>query len=300
MNRILERLELALGPISGPPVPLDGGITNRNYRVSFGERDCVLRLPGRDASLLGISRDAERIAVRAAASLGIAPAVVAADEQCLVTEFLAGEPIGPARLRSEPAPVAAALRSFHDCGAELPVRFWVPDLLESYAETVAQRGGSLPDAYLPAQALADRIAQALPLTDPVCCHDDLLPANVMSVDSGRAVALVDWEYAGMGHRLFDLGNVAVNCAFDERAEVRLLSVYFGEPPGAGRVAALRLMRLMSDAREAAWGVVQGVLSDLDFDFASYAAAHFERLEGAASGGALEEWLEAAASQAGDA
>jgi hypothetical protein len=35
---------------------------------------------------------------------------------------------------------------------------------------------------------------------------------------------------------------------------------------------------MSDFREAMWGVVQTVLSTLDFDFAGYAREHFERLE----------------------
>ena len=38
------------------------------------------------------------------------------------------------------------------------------------------------------------------------------------------------------------------------------------------------MRFMSDFREAMWGVVQQGLSELDFDFAAYAATHFERLE----------------------
>ena len=37
------------------------------------------------------------------------------------------------------------------------------------------------------------------------------------------------------------------------------------------------MRIMSDAREAAWGVVQGVISELEFDFDDYAAQHFARL-----------------------
>ena len=37
------------------------------------------------------------------------------------------------------------------------------------------------------------------------------------------------------------------------------------------------MRLMSDAREAAWGVVQEVISTLEFDFPGYAARHFDRL-----------------------
>jgi len=38
------------------------------------------------------------------------------------------------------------------------------------------------------------------------------------------------------------------------------------------------MRFMSDFREAMWGVVQTAVSGLDFDFAGYAAEHFERLE----------------------
>ena len=38
------------------------------------------------------------------------------------------------------------------------------------------------------------------------------------------------------------------------------------------------MRVMSDVREAAWGVVQGGISELDFDFERYAREHFERLQ----------------------
>ena len=37
------------------------------------------------------------------------------------------------------------------------------------------------------------------------------------------------------------------------------------------------MRYMSDFREAMWGVVQQAISSLEFDFAAYAAEHFERM-----------------------
>jgi thiamine kinase-like enzyme len=295
LDRIVERLARTLGAIEAAPAPLDGGITNRNYRVRFGARECVVRLPGKDTSLLGISRDAERLASEQAARLGIAPAVLAAEEDCLVTEFLKGGPMQGERLRAAPDSVAAALRAFHDSGLELPVRFWVPELLERYAEIVAERGGELPDSYAPAQALVARIAQVLPLSEPVPCHDDLLPGNILArtPEPDRAV-LVDWEYAGMGHRLFDLGNLAVNNEFDEAAEARLLEAYYGEPPSPGRRGALALMRIVSDAREAAWGVVQGSISELEFDFAGYAAQHFRRLAQAAEHPRLEEWLGAAA------
>lgn len=294
LRAIVARLAGRLGAVGAEPVPLDGGITNRNFRVRFGDRDCVLRLPGRDTELLGIDRAAERIATERAAALGIAPPLVLADADCLVTEYLPGAPIQGERLRRDPATAARALRAFHDCGLQLPARFWVPELLSGYARLVAERGGTLPAAYRPAQELVARIATVLPLTDPVPCHDDLLPGNILAADAepDRAV-LVDWEYAGMGHRLFDLGNLAVNNEFENGSRSRLLEAYFGEPPSAGRQAALRLMMLVSDAREAAWGVVQGCISELDFDFGGYAERHFARMRPGAHEPRLKEWLDGA-------
>src|SRR5262249_1403071 len=52
--------------------------------------------------------------------------------------------------------------------------------------------------------------------------------------------------------------------------------YFGERLERD-AAALACMRLMSDFREAMWGVVQQAISELDFDFVEYANKHFERL-----------------------
>jgi thiamine kinase-like enzyme len=295
LAEIVGQLTVQLGPLDGEPVPLEGGITNRNFRVRFGAGDYVLRLPGKDTALLGIDRTAERIANQAAAGLGIAPAVAAGDERSLVTQFVVCEPIDADRLRADPTPVARALRAFHDCRVTLPTRFWVPELLEDYAAIVAERGGVLPRGYPSAREVAARIAAALPLTEPVPCHNDLLPANLLRVPGG--VMLVDWEYAGMGHPLFDLGNLAVNNEFDDPAEERLLEAYLGAPPAPAPRAALKLMRIMSDAREGAWGVVQGVISELDFDFGAYAEKHFDRLAAAANDPRFEQWIDAARGRA---
>jgi thiamine kinase-like enzyme len=302
---IISQLGATLGDPLGPAQPLDGGITNRNFRVRMTTGEYVVRLHGKRTSLLAIDREAERLANTAAAGLGIAPEVAASGPDWLITRYLPAVPIDADRLRADPAPVARALRAIHDSGLQLPVRFWVPELLERYAATVREQGGELPGVYGEAQALVGRIESVLPLSDPVACHNDLLRANLLSVpgagigEASTAVvleprlALVDWEYAGMGHRLFDLGNLAVNNEFDGAAESRLLEAYFGAPPGPERHAALALMRLMSDAREAAWGVVQSVASELDFDFAGYADEHFERLSRAAADPRLEQWLRTA-------
>jgi thiamine kinase-like enzyme len=293
VERILAELEDALGPRAGDPAPLGGGITNRNYRARLGAGDYVVRLPGKDTALLGIDRAAERIANASAAELGIAPAVAAAGEDYLVTQFVDSRPVSAVELAAEPHSAARALRAFHDRGPELPTRFWVPDLVEDYAAIVSARGGALPGGYEHARRTAAAVAAVRPLTEPVPCHNDLLTANLIRDRDGRLL-LVDWEYAGMGDPFFDLGNLSINNDFDASADHRLLHAYLGHPPQAAEIAALWLMRAMSDVREATWGVVQGAISELDFDFAGYSEQHFARLRETTADPRFQESLDAAA------
>jgi thiamine kinase-like enzyme len=293
LNDILQRLEAELGRCEREPIPLSGGITNRNFRVRFAGADYVVRLHGLDTELLGIDRESERAAAEAAAALGIAPPIAAVVDGALVARFTAPRELGAGELAARVGEVAHALRAFHDSGVELPVSFDVPALLESYAAQVSGRGRSLPPAYGEAAAAAGRISRALPLERPSPCHNDLLPGNLLCAALDGRLLLVDWEYAGMGHPYFDLGNLSVNNGLDEDAERRLLAAYHGEPCSRGRLAALKLARVLSDAREAAWGVIQGEISALDFDFAGYAAEHFERLGAVVRGPDFEEWLASA-------
>ncbi|MCW3056376.1 MAG: phosphotransferase [Solirubrobacterales bacterium] len=293
LNDILQRLEPSLGPLTGEPTRLEGGITNRNFRVTLGDGEYVIRQPGKDTRLLGIDRDAERLANELAAGLGIAPAVAAAFEDCLVTRFIACSQVGPGEIADRVEEIARALRSFHALPAQLPTSFSVPHLLAGYAAVVRGRGGTLPAAYAELLAVAAQIVAVLALGSPRPCHNDLLSGNIVRADDGRMM-IVDWEYAGMGDPRFDLGNLSINNDFDDTDDERLLLAYYGEAPSDGRRAALKLMRVLSDAREAAWGVVQAQISELDFDFEGYARLHAERLHAAAGQPPFEEWLAAAA------
>jgi thiamine kinase-like enzyme len=290
---IVHRLEPMLGPAAGEPVPLSGGITNRNYRIGLGDEAYMIRLPGKDTGLLGISRDAERIANTAAAELGIAPEVVAAFDDCLVTRFVQCRAATAAELAAAPEQAARALRSFHERGPTLPVRFWVPELAVAYAAIVLERHGTVSAEYEHALDIARRIAAVRPLSSPAPCHNDLLTANLIVAEGhDTRLMLVDWEYAGMGDPFFDLGNLSINNGFDETADRRLLTAYFDRSPSHKERAALELMRAMSDVREAVWGVIQGAISELSFDFAGYAESHFARLRRTVSAARFKESLDA--------
>jgi thiamine kinase-like enzyme len=293
---IVERLEAKLGSAEGEPTVLGGGITNHNFRARFGGREVVVRLPGNDTELLGSDRAGERDAGALAATVGVAPAVIAALEHpvVLVTEFVEGPTLEADDLR-EPATLAevgATVRAIHGCG-KIGARFDAFRLVEDYAAATRARGGQVPNAYDQAHEVAARIEAAPALADggPVLCHNDFLPANFIASPEG--IRIVDWEYAGMGSRWFDLGNFAVNNELGPAEEEAFLNAYLGAPPAPADLAALRLMRLMSDFREAMWGVVQTAISDLDFDFAGYATKHFDRLLAAADGPEFEILLEGA-------
>src|SRR3954452_1990385 len=134
---ITARITALLGEHAGEAGPLDGGITNRNYKVPFGEHDRVVRVPGKDTGLLGIDRDAECEANKLAAELGVAPPVVLMLEQpqVIVTRFIEAEPMTEEDLR-EPAAIektAAALRTVHDSGRELASTFDSFRVVETYA-----------------------------------------------------------------------------------------------------------------------------------------------------------------------
>jgi hypothetical protein len=269
---IVSQLGADLGDPLGPAQPL-GGTGGRDYRVRLTSGEYVVRLPRKETSPLGVSRESERLANEMAASLGIAPAVAAAGPGWLVTRFLDRRPVDPTRLREDPGPVAAALRSFHGSGLQLPARVELPDL---------------PDAYASVHRLTLRIAEALPPAAPVPCHNRLLPGRVLDLASGEGtapprIALVGWDCAAMGDRLFDLASLAVHNDFDEDASHRLLAAYDDDHPAQNRLAALQLMKLVVLAREAARAWAEGGGGE-----------PFEPLLGAAEDPLVEEWLRLAA------
>jgi len=277
---------------------LSGGITNRNFLVvADGAADrYVIRLAGNDTHLLGISREVEHAATVAAAGVGVGPEVVAfvRPEGYLVTRFIVGGLVSDEAVHRPETilRVADSIRRVHD-GPAIPGLFIPFRIVEAYRALAMARGVPIPPAYELAMAIARRIELAF-LANPVelrPCHNDLLNANF--IDDGERIRIVDWEYAGLGDPFFDLGNFSVNHGLTPDEDAVLLGGYAGEVRQA-HAARLQLMRIVSDFREAMWGVLQQGISTLDVDFVAYAAEHFDRLLANAGTPAFERALRDAA------
>jgi thiamine kinase-like enzyme len=278
---------------------LSGGITNRNYLVAVdGTADrWVIRLAGNDTHLLGISREVEHAATVAAAGVGVGPEVAAfiRPEGYLVTRFIVGSPVtNEAVHRPETiSRIADSIRRIHD-GPAIPGLFIPLRIVEAYRALALARGVAIPPEYELAQSIGRRIELAC-LSNPVelrPCHNDLLNANF--IDDGTRIRIVDWEYAGMGDPFFDLGNVGVNHDLAVDEDALLLEAYDAAPARRDRLARFALMRVVSDFREAMWGVLQQGISTLDVDFVAYAGEHFDRLLSNATTPAFERALREAA------
>jgi len=214
-------------------------------------------------------------------------------EGCLVTRFVEGVPLPSDEMRrAENIPsIAGALHRIHGM-PRIPGAFSPFRTVENYAQTAQKYGVSFPPSFDRLMERMHEIEIAF-LTSPVAphpCHNDLVNENLLD-DGG--IRILDWEYAGMGDIFFDLANFCANQCFHEDHEELLLRSYFGDVRPYQR-ARLKLMKIMSDFREAMWGQVQCGISDLDFDFRGYADRHFRRLADNLKDSRWERWLREAA------
>jgi thiamine kinase-like enzyme len=210
---------------------------------------------------------------------GIAPEVyyLIQPEGCLVTRFISGRSIPPEEIRQPEniRRVIDTVRKIHTMRA-IPGTFDAFRIVREYTETAHRFQVALPKNY---NWLIERLhesedALAIHPYKPCPCHNDLLNANFIT--NGQ-LYILDWEYAGMGDAFFDLANFSDHHNLSDEQDRWMLNCYFDGEIKPYHWAHLKIMKIMSDLREATWGLVQIGISKLDFDFREYADKFFGRV-----------------------
>ena len=259
------------------PVQRLGGLTNRVFRLG----DHVLRLPGAGTETY-INRRHEAEAAQAAARAGVSPAVLHVDTATgiMVTAHIdLTVTMTPAGFRSRngaPARAASALLRLHRSGAVFPFHFDLFAMIDSYLALVSTKDVALPDGYHAVLAEAEAIRTALrrvpvPLAP---CHCDPLCENFL--DTGSAMWIVDWEYAGMNDPMWDLGDLSVEGQFDPDQDTALLTAYFDGPAPAAARGRMVIYKAMCDLLWTLWGLIQLANANPADDFRAYADGRFAR------------------------
>ena len=295
LDPILKRIPQFASASSLTVTELMGGITNKNYKITVDGESFVLRMGGNETKYLGIDRKIEYECSLLASKIGIAPEPTAflEPEGYIVARFISGKGIPAEEIGTEEniKRVLEAMKAYHALDF-FPGSFSPFRVAEEYAKTASSFNVKLPEKmewYLEKSSEIEKAMYGREPFKPRPCHNDLL--NLNFIDDGTRIRILDWEYAGMGDIFFDLGNFAVQHEFNDEQDDILLYSYFGNPTDTHR-AHLTLMKIMSDLREAMWGMVQVGVSKLDFDYVGYAQKYFDRFEASTSGSDYTNWLRA--------
>jgi thiamine kinase-like enzyme len=274
---------------------LSGGITNRNYKITADGEYFVLRLGGNETRFLDIDRKTEYECNLLASQIGIAPEPIAflEPEGYILARFISGRGIPTEEIGHEEniRRVVESMKAYHNLDF-FPSSFSPFRVAEEYADTARKFNVQLPEKmerYLEASRGIEKAMYSHHPLQPRPCHNDLLNGNF--IDDGTRIRILDWEYAGMGDIFFDLGNFAVQHEFTEEQDELLLRIYFETPTDSQR-AHHKLMKIMSDLREAMWSQVQLGVSKLDFDYAGYGQKYFERFEASTAAPEYRLWMNA--------
>lgn len=263
--------------------PLEGVISlnNTNYRVTVGERDYLLRVAADTARFLGVRREEEIEAARAAAAVGVGPEILYAEPQGhMVMAFIHGRHWQPEEFHEEAniRRIAETLRRLHsvtNVRAEGSVYRRIERLLDS-ARSLSLELPSELDALLETLSRIEASRRADTRFPPGLSHNDFWGNNFL--DDGNQLWLVDWEFSGSGDGLHDLATIAMGMRYSEVEQTLLLTTYGYTDPGDPE----RLQSLFYVVRffEAAWALVMhglGVASD--FDYQAHARRMFDALQG---------------------
>ncbi|PCH53257.1 MAG: hypothetical protein COC20_00435 [Cellvibrionales bacterium] len=191
---------------------LSGGSTNQLYLLKAAGLRLVLRVNHQDSATLGIDRQREEQILDRVQGKAFMPVVFYcnAKQRVLVTEYIEGYQWQPDAL-SDPVKVDSLvelIEQIHSVKKDIPP-FDYAAHLQGYWQRLLESKAPFPMSAL---KLYKGIEAGLPafqaaIKDPVLCHHDLTPENIIERGDGQLVVL-DWEYAGGGSALVEAMGVA--------------------------------------------------------------------------------------------
>lgn len=278
----LSRVPLFADAQSVQCAPLRGVISlnNTGYRVTVDGIDYFLRFAADTSRFLGVRREEEIEAARAAANVGISPRLLYSEPAGhLLFPFIVGRHWQPEEFHDEANIIrlASTLRRLHDVKgvrAEGSVFRRVERLLASVRTLQLEMPPNL-DTHLEAMSRIERLREADTRFRPGLSHNDFWQNNFL--DDGEKLWLVDWEFGGNGDGLYDLATISMGGDYSDREQHALLQAYGYTDPEDYQL--LQKMKTVVRLFEASWALVMSGLRDSsEYDYLAQSRKMFLSLE----------------------
>ena len=201
---------------------LTGGMRDSAYMVTGEVGKRAARL-GFDNIQLGTEQTAVLSAARAAAEIGISPALAYYELNLSVMDFIEGRVLTEQKI-AEPAlvgrvidelfaPLHAGSHAVRDPAIYFNGVSCVRNRARSGLEMASPHRSRIPEAI---EAI-DKIEPVVEPCRPVFCHNDCASVNVM-LDQSDRLWLIDWDFGGFNHPMWDIAELCAYAVSDEAIE----------------------------------------------------------------------------------
>jgi len=267
---------------------LSGGITNKLYRVQSEKGDYTVRIYG-DKTDLFISRDNEAHAITEMCRLGVcAPLIKYLPEKGVtIVEFIDDALVLKNKHFLDPSlypKIVAPIRKIHSSDVRLKKVF--NPLVEIMKMSAILAGLDVKYKEFDIAGTIDRLVKLssiinIPETEYVPCHNDLLADNFILINEDAAhkyaspMYIIDWEYAGMAPRYYDIADMFQEILVPREAEKGIVTEYCSGDDAERTLFLVDLFKPFPDIYWFLWSLVQLNISTITFDYYQYGKVKYE-------------------------
>lgn len=255
-----------------------GGMSNKNFKVSFDGCSYVMRIPGNGSEGM-VERSNEEYNTMVACSLGITPPVLYFNPKTgiKITEFIENaETLGADSIQNQDnmIKVSEIYRKVHNSDLRLKNEFNIFREIEKYDDLIEKANAKMYKGW---ETVRPKVMALETYLDSLGvelkpCHNDALYENFIKAEDGT-IYLIDWEYSGMNDPMADFAALFLEAGFEKDNEDFILNRYYnGDIPMSTREKIL-CYQVLWDYLWAQWTIIKEAKGD---DFGSYGIDRYNR------------------------
>ena len=267
---------------------LSGGITNKLYRIQSEKGDYTVRIYG-DKTDLFINRDCEAHTIQEMAKVGVASNLVKYMPEIGVTivEFigdsivLTNEHFLDASLYPK---IVAPIQKIHTSGVCLK-QIFNPLVEVMKMSAILNRLNVAYEEFDIAGTIEQLIKLSsiinIPESEYTPCHNDLLADNFILINEDardrydEPMYIIDWEYAGMAPRYYDIADMFQEILVPREAEKGIVEEYCQGENFERTLFLIDQFKPFPDIYWFLWSLIQLNISKINFDYYNYGKEKYE-------------------------
>ena len=267
---------------------LKGGITNKLYRIESEKGDYTVRIYG-DKTDLFINRDYEAQAIQEMEKIGVSSrlvkylpeigvTIVEYIDDCIVLKnkhFLD---------KSLYKKIVDPIRKIHDSGIRLTKIFNPVVEVKKMASILKDLNAKYEEFDIDKTIRRlDKLSTVIniPETEYAACHNDLLADNFILINEdalhryASPMYIIDWEYAGMAPRYYDIADMFQEILVPREAEKRIVREYCEDKDFDKNLYLVDLFKPFPDIYWFLWSLIQLNISKIIFDYYTYGKVKYD-------------------------